>query len=99
MDCFLDHMDKVQAAAALNSIHATHKEAPSTQQHLSSVRRNRLLFPGGNLVMITQNLFFSSTEAPSTTLTYWLLPFSSSPRWHVCQQESPKLRGSGFRNG
>lgn len=35
MDCFLDQMDKVQAPAVLNSIHATHKEAPSTQQHPS----------------------------------------------------------------
>lgn len=41
MDCFLDQMNKVQAPAILNSIHATHKEAPSTQQHPSSVRRNR----------------------------------------------------------
>lgn len=35
MDCFLDQMGKVQAPAILNSIHATHNEAPSTQQQPS----------------------------------------------------------------
>ncbi|XP_014651580.1 PREDICTED: cytochrome P450 2C39-like [Ceratotherium simum simum] len=37
IDCFLDEMDKVQAPAALNSIHATHQQAPGTRQRPSSL--------------------------------------------------------------
>lgn len=65
MDCFLDQMDKVQAPAVLNSIHATHKEAPSTQQHPSPLftGTERLsYFQEETWVMTTHNLFFGSRD-------------------------------------
>lgn len=50
MDCFPDQMDKVQSPAILNSIHATHDEAPSTQQQPSPLfaGTDSELLPGGN---------------------------------------------------
>lgn len=85
----LDQMNKVQAPAVLNSIHATHKEALALSSTPLLYSQEELL-PGGSFGDDHTSLFFGSTETAGTILTYWLLPFSSSQRWHICQQERPR---------
>lgn len=105
MDCLLDQMDKVQAPAILNSVHATHMEAPSTQQHpspLSTGTERPSHFQEETLVMTTHNLFSAAETMNHPELS---APHSTqSPRGGVSasrkvQVEGARVLGNGQGQG
>lgn len=84
IDCFLDQRERVQAPAVLNSVHASHEEAPSTPLLYPQEQKKRSHYQKETLVVTTCN-HFCSTETPHTNHPY----STQIPRGGMSPSRSP----------